>query len=144
MFTPTKILLFVLFLATNACAQVVQISAATAEPAKLDCSQQTTSRVTAQIAFWGFDPQNLPVTISVRLSTYSAKPVGNNVDIPIPGKDVELRQSPGITEFEVVCSAATRVGEVKFAATIVSVPSGIKVELPVNELGIAKLTIVKK
>jgi len=82
MFTPTKILLFVVFLATNACAQVVQISAATAEPAKLDCSQQTTSRVTAQIAFWGFDPQNLPVTISVRLSTYSAKPVGNNVDIP--------------------------------------------------------------
>lgn len=137
-----KLSCFVILAGVSVCAQgFVQVSSVTADPAKLDCSKQLNTKVTAQVYFSGIDTRDKPVTISVLLSPYSGQPVNNNLQLLDPRKDVELRESPGIAEFNAACSYNTRQGVVKVSATIVSAPKGIEIKSPDGENFVGTVTI---
>ena len=143
--TVTKVACFIFFSSMNIWSQgVVQVSSVVVEPAKLDCSQGSTARVSAQIAFYGLDSRSKPATVTVGLAIYSATPDGNKVEIIEPRRDIELRESPGLAEFKVACSADTQRGSIRLAATVVAVPAGIKVEPPEGENAVATLAIANE
>ena len=145
MTTPIRLLGLLMLAGVSTWAQgFVQVSSVTADPAKLDCSQSLHAKVTAQVYFSGIDTREKPVTVEVLLSPYSGNPVHNEVQIPDPRKDVELRESPGLAEFEVACAYDTRPGIVKVSATIVSAPKEIEIKSPDGENFVGTITVQER
>lgn len=142
MIAAIRLLVFVMLAGVSAWTQgFVQVSSVTADPAKLDCSQNLHAKVTAQIYFSGIDTREKTVTIKILLAPYSGEPLRNSVQIPDPRRDVELRESPGLAEFDVACGYDTRPGTVKVSATIISAPKEIELKSPDGDNFVGTITI---
>ena len=117
--------------AANTYAQgLVQVSSVTADPPTLNCSKHSSALVDVQVYFTGVDTSRGNPAATIRLSTYSAEPSGNRLELGDQEKTVELKESPAIAHFEVSCSSETRPGEVKVAAAAIKAPAGVEIKPP--------------
>jgi hypothetical protein len=121
----------------------VQISAIESNRSELSCAAEETARVTAQIWFIGIpDLTTNPKIITVGLYESWSLPVGIKLRIDQIRKNVQLKRSPAVVEFELRCSKESHPGEIAFTAHIDEAPKGVDIKRPdPPEKGTIKLQI---